>query len=242
MLDSVESSRNALREAYRRMMRQRTLAEVGKFSMMIAHEVKNPLAIISSSFDILKKDLLIPQDNLMREFIEDELVRLNRLIEDFLLFSRPSEPRFSRVDLNGMVQDIVARFGIQNGGQGQVRFRTRIPELPFWMDADIDLLSRAVSNIVKNAWEAGGGEGLVEIDVEPGAEMWHLSIRDHGEGIDGSVMPKLFEPFFTTKSKGTGLGLAFVQHVIKAHNGSVMADNHPKGGAVFTVRLPCNDA
>ncbi|MFH1155019.1 MAG: ATP-binding protein [Pseudomonadota bacterium] len=240
MLDSVENSRNALREAYRRMSRQRTLAEIGKFSMMIAHEVKNPLAIISSSFGILIKDQVIGEDNLMRSFIEDELVRLNRLIEDFLLFSRPSEPRFSKVDLNGMVQDIVARFEIQNG-PGQISFRTTIPDDPFWVDADVDLLSRAVSNIVKNACEANEGQGFVDISIEPGTDMWHLGIRDQGEGIDSDVMAKLFEPFFTTKSKGTGLGLAFVQHVIKAHNGSISAGNHPEKGAVFTVQLPRND-
>ncbi len=237
MLDSVENSRNALQVAYKRMTRQRTLAEVGKFSMMIAHEVKNPLAIIQSSFNMLKKEMAVAEDNLMKEYIEDELARLNRLIEDFLLFSRPSQPRFSRVDLNGMVEDITARFAIQNSEE-QVRFDSSIPGEPFWSGADMDLLSRAVSNVNKNACEANRGRGIVEIGVEPQDGMWHLEVTDHGRGIDENDLDRLFEPFFTTKSKGTGLGLAFVHHVIKAHGGRVTAKNYPGKGALFSIELP----
>lgn len=238
MLDSVETSRVALQMAYRRMTRQKTLAEVGKFSMMIAHEVKNPLAIIRSSFDILKQDLGIPEDNLMKEYMEDEMARLNRLIEDFLLFSRPTQPRFSRVDLNSMLHDIIGRFSIQSGSS-ELEFRAVVPDDPFWAEADIDLISRAVSNVIKNACEANGNRGIVEIEVEPEQKMWHFRVIDHGPGIGEDSMEKLFEPFFTTKSKGTGLGLAFVHHVVTAHGGRVTAQNRPGNeGAMFDIWIP----
>ena len=113
MLDSLEKSRSALEQAQQEMVRQKSLAEIGKFSMIVAHEVKNPLGIIKSSLDILKKDADLASDNVMVEYMEDEIRRLNRLIEEFLSFARPSEPTLREVDLNQMVRELIDRFEVQ---------------------------------------------------------------------------------------------------------------------------------
>ncbi|PIE71203.1 MAG: two-component sensor histidine kinase [Deltaproteobacteria bacterium] len=237
MLDSLAASQNALREAHLMMGRHRSLAELGKFSMMIAHEVKNPLGIIKSSFDLLRKELEISPDHVLVGYVEDELIRLNRLIEDFLLFSRPAKPRFRPTDLNGLMAEIAERYTLQNEW-GEAVLMARVMQKPFMAQADGDLLNRAIVNILKNAFEVSAAGDPIEISTTVSGNWWYADIRDRGPGITKGNERKLFEPFFTTRAKGTGLGLAFTYQVITAHGGSVSAENHAEQGAVFRIAIP----
>jgi signal transduction histidine kinase len=236
MLDSLAAGRRTLRQAYEKMARQETLAEVGKFSLMIAHEVKNPLGIIKSSLEMLKSDMKIPGDNMLMNYAEEEIVRLNNLIESFLMFSRPAKPKFDRVDLNQMMDQVIMGFEIQHSG-GPLSFCCDIPKTPFEADVDFDLLSRGIGNIIKNACEAGNGKGVVDIRVEMFQQKWQVVITDQGSGIKDADKKKIFEPFFTTKATGTGLGLAFADQVIKAHGGSIRVENSETGGCRFCITL-----
>jgi signal transduction histidine kinase len=237
MLDALRQNRLELEEANREIIRKSTLAEVGKFSMMVAHEVKNPLSIIKTSFDMLKKNAGLSSDDTMVYYIEDEIRRLNKLIEDFLGFARPGNPVFREVDLNAILKDLVERFEL-GAIKGPIRIRNKIPAEPCPAEADPDLLRRAIGNILKNAVEASarGGEVIVSALCENG--RWTAIIEDEGEGIREEDMSKLFEPFFTTRSKGTGLGLAYALQVLRAHSGRIIADNRPSAGAVFRVEVP----
>ena len=129
MLDSLERNRRSLEEAKEQMRRQKTLAEMGKFSLMIAHEFKNPLSIIKSSLDVLKKDVALSSDNTMVFYIEDEIMRLNRLIGDFLTFARPVAPSFCHTDVNALLKEIVTRFELQKTGT-PCEIRSHIPSDP----------------------------------------------------------------------------------------------------------------
>ena len=236
MLDSIEKSRKTLIQAYEKIARQEVLAEMGKFSMMIAHEVKNPLAIIKSSLEMLKLDLKISDDNLPLSYAEEEIVRLNDLIESFLMFARPAKPNFEVTDLNQLVYQVVAGFEIRYS-TGELSIETHIPDTPFEAEADFDLLSRGISNIITNACEACRGKGSVRIAVDCRARKWTLKVEDRGPGIPEAELEKIFEPFHTTKATGTGLGLAFANQVITAHGGRVTAENMDRGGARFCIIL-----
>ncbi len=238
MLDSLEWSAKALEEAYQEMLQQKTLAEMGKFSMMIAHEVKNPLSIIKSSLDILKGDL--PPGDTMVAYMEDEIQRLNRLIEDFLSFAHPVRPMFRSVDLNDLMREIIERFELQKV-DAPVEIRSRIPPGACMADVDPDLLIRALDNILKNAFEAGGDEGVVEIAAGRRANVWTATIEDEGEGLDPEETEKIFEPFFSKRSKGTGLGLAYANQVFTAMGGAVRAENRETKGAAFFVEIPLRE-
>lgn len=238
MLDSIEKHRINLEAINREMNRQKNLAEMGKFSLMIAHEVKNPLGIIKSSLDVLKKELNIGRDNLMVDYIEDEIRRLNALIEDFLLFARPATPAFRQVDVNGLVRDIVDRFRLQMDNT-PVEIILEIPDHSLELVADPDLIARALNNIIRNAVEASGAcGGEVRVRAAQEGELWDVEVRDQGGGIPLSQIDQVFDPFFTTKSGGTGLGLAFAVQVAKAHGGMIQAANNETGGALFTFSLP----
>lgn len=236
MLDSLAAGRRTLKQAYGKMARQETLAEVGKFSLMIAHEVKNPLGIIKSSLEMIKSDMDIPRDNIPLTYAEEEIVRLNTLIESFLMFSRPAKPRFEQVDLNQMLEQVVMGFEIQHGGN-RLYICCDIPGTPFFAEADFDLLSRGIGNVIKNACEANNETGQVDIKVAVVQDKWQLFVTDQGKGITAENRQKIFEPFFTTKATGTGLGLAFADQVIKAHGGSIRVHNPENGGCRFCISL-----
>lgn len=237
MLDSIKWSSTALEDAYHEMLQQKTLARMGEFSMMVAHEVKNPLGIIKSSLDILKKDHNIGSDDIMVSYIEDEIKRLNKLIEDFLLFAKPAKPHFRLVDINRVLEECAARSALFAPGDS-CSIETDIPDKPCMLMADPDLLARAFTNMIKNAFEAGGEKGAVEIKSICADNNWIVEIKDHGPGIPPENIKKVFEPFFTTRSKGTGLGLAYVSQVVMAHDGNTSVENNKEGGALFRVKIP----
>lgn len=236
MLDSLEQSRGALEKVHQEMMRRNTLAEMGKFSLMIAHEVKNPLSIIKTSLDLLKKDRADIAGETLVVYIEEEIRRMNRLIEDFLAFARPSRPVFREVRINELVRTILTRFEMQHAGLPlQVSLECLDEERV--IDGDPDLLTRAVDNILKNAFEANGEKGRIAVALHRNGERISIEVRDEGEGISEEIMDRICEPFFTTRSKGTGLGLAYVLQVIESHGGFLKAENHPEGGALFRIEL-----
>lgn len=237
MLDSLEESNQALEEAYQEMMQQKTLAEFGRVSMVIAHEVKNPLGIIKGSLDVLKKDLDLKDGNTMVEYIEDEIQRLNRLIEDFLAFSKPAKPSFRSTELNSLLSDCILRFETQLV-ETHIDIHKEIPEENVYTNADPDLLNRAFINLLRNGVEANGKQGVLWVRSFCEDNLWITEIEDQGPGIDPEIQDKIFEPFFTTRSKGSGLGLAYVSQVLIAHRGEVQARNMPEKGAVFRIVLP----
>ncbi len=237
MLDSLQKSQHALEKVHQEMGRQRALAEVGKFSLMIAHEVKNPLAIIKSSLDIMKREFSIGSSHTMVAYIEDEIERLNRLIEAFLQFARPTKPAFRDVDLNRMLSDVIQRFQMLHAEDG-LAVKAVLADEPAPARADRDLLIRAFDNLIENACQAGGPRGWVSVTSTIADQWWQASIADSGEGIDPAIQERIFEPFFTTRNKGTGLGLAFATQVFHSHGGTIKATNAPGGGAEFIVRIP----
>ncbi|PIE67740.1 MAG: two-component sensor histidine kinase [Deltaproteobacteria bacterium] len=239
MLDSLNTSQENLAKVNRAMMKQKALAEMGKFSLMVAHEVKNPLAIIKSSLDMLKADLNLTSDETMVAYIEDEIRRLNQLIESFLQFAKPAKPTLREVDLNRMLGDTVERFQIMNENVS-ISMHLLPADRQVHSLVDRDLMIQAFGNIIKNAIESAGDDACITIrsEVDEGLAVWRVTIGDNGPGIDPAVKSQIFEPFFTTRSKGSGLGLPFSAQVCKSHGGYIMADNTPPSGAVFTVEIP----
>lgn len=239
MLDSLKWNRDALEDAYQEIIQQTTLAEMGKFSLMVAHEVKNPLSIIKSSLDVLKSDPAISCNETVVFYMEDEIRRLNRLIEDFLAFARPGRPSFRQVNVSALIEEIVEKFQLQKA-DSEVEIRSEIPLQLYHGNMDPDMFSRVITNILKNALEANGDKGEVLIKVSGENETLRIDVEDLGDGIDKDNIDKLFEPFFTTRSKGTGLGLAYALQVVKAHNGTITARNRTERGACFRVEIPLN--
>lgn len=239
MLAALEKQRRELRQMYEEMNRQQTLAEVGKFSLMMAHEVKNPLAIIRGSLDLLKKGEHDEKTKTtLHQYLDEEINRINRLMEDFLLFARPKSPSLAPVEMGELVHNLAKRMELAGKNQ-QIKVQNPIAAKPCMVSCDIQLLERAMGNLVRNAMEVNRKPQPVTISSGREGDRWYFCIEDCGPGIAPENLAKIFTPFFTTKAKGTGLGLAITKDIIQAHGGKIGAKNREEGGAVFSFWIPC---
>lgn len=239
MTEALKQSRRDLEQTYQELIQQKALAEIGHFAVTIAHEVKNPLGIIKGALDILKKSNV---DQATREtmitYMEDEITRLDRLIQDFLEFSRPKPLSFQQVDMDSLLSDIASKMNLEWMPKGiEIRLEITPSDQGFETNIDADLMERAIANIIKNACEVSEPGQHVTIRLSKEGGQISILIADHGPGVDETMLDKITEPFFTTKAKGTGLGLAFAKRVIDAHMGRLNIERNLPNGSVFNITL-----
>lgn len=218
------------------------LATLGELSARIAHEIRNPLASISGSVQLIAQGNSIDAgDKKLLEIVLRETDRLNGLIRDFLDYARPIQPQRSAVDLGFLFDEL-------HDLLGQDRRFDRI-KVVFSCDqrhvllADRDQIQQVLWNLLVNASEAIPGDGEVSISVqkkEAGGAI-EIIVSDTGCGMQPSEVQRVFEPFFTTKPHGTGLGLATVYRVVEAHHGTISVSSVPGQGTVFRLCFPHGD-
>jgi two-component system sensor histidine kinase PilS (NtrC family) len=233
-LTEVHEMRERVRKADR-------LAAVGELSAGIAHELRNPLASISGSIEMLYHELALDGENKrLMELIMRESDRLDRIISDFLEFARLRTPRRVPSKLARCIDDVVTLVKQNTEKSEGVTIRTTFdPALPdVWMDDE--QMRQVFMNLAVNACEAMENRGTLEIDaVSTGEPKVRIAFKDSGPGIEPDGLERMFEPFFTTKDGGTGLGLAMANKIVTAHGGSIEFKNAERG-AVFTIVLPVN--
>ena len=220
------------------LARAKHLSALGEMTATISHEIRNPLGIIKSSAELLKKKMdKLAANNALPEIIVEESARLNDIITDFLNFARPHRPDLRRAQ----IEDIITN-NLQYLEPELIRRRIRVvrdiqgplPEIA----VDADMLYQAFLNLLLNALQAMDSDGQLTISIKVIDQQLHVVIVDSGPGIDGAILDKIWDPFFTNKEKGTGLGLGIVQNIIEAHSGSIQLDNAASGGARVQIELP----
>jgi two-component system sensor histidine kinase PilS (NtrC family) len=231
------------------ILRQEHLSAIGKLSAAIAHEIRNPLAAISGSIQMLGLSAgASDEDRTLMEIVVREVDRLNTLIEDFLAYARPGAVRRREVRVGEILRDAVtllARDEALSGGV-EVEFAEGAVETAdeISLHADSSQVQQVLWNLLRNACEAMPGGGTIRIDValahdlRSGRDVVTIAISDTGPGLPSTVLDNLFEPFFTTKEGGTGLGLATCHRIVTSHKGTLTAENPEGGGARFTITLP----
>jgi two-component system sensor histidine kinase PilS (NtrC family) len=227
-----------LRRMEAAMQRAERLAAVGRLAAGIAHEIRNPLAAISGSIELLAQSMQSDgarENKELMSIVLREVERLNGLITELLAFARPRRPEPERLDVTATMAEMVRVF--ENDKRlGGVRVELRGDEAVL-VDADPGQLRQVVWNLLRNAAEAAPGTPIgVEVRAD-GSSAW-LTVRDRGPGIAPEHRARLFEPFFSTKEGGTGLGLATVHRIVEEHQGAVELDCPADGGTAVTVRLP----
>jgi two-component system, NtrC family, sensor histidine kinase PilS len=227
-------------------VRAERLEAVAALSASLAHEIRNPLAAIRSAVEQLARLVGDDEDDqTLARLVMRESERLNRLLSEFLDFSRVRATKFERLDLTSLVRDAVRIVSEQPAAHGLI---IDVTGEPVALDADSDLLHRLVSNLLLNAAQAleGSGEIQVRVGLAPPGEgsgggvdrPVKLSVRDNGPGIPEIVRERLFEPFVSGRQGGTGLGLAIVQRAVAAHRGVILVDTAPGVGTTFSIFLP----
>ncbi len=220
-----------------RLQEAQRLAAMGRMTATMAHEIRNPLGIIKSSTDVLREKYQNPNEpDELFEFVDDEIKRLSRLVNDFLAFSREPILNAKKADMNVIVRDAVSAFTSEK--EIDVEFLPQQKSLQ--TNVDSDKLYQVLLNLLLNAWQATGGDGKIVIETREtkyrGRAYAEISVQDNGPGFQSDVS-KIFEPFYTTKTQGTGLGLAVCRTIIEKMDGVIRAENAP-GGARVTLLLP----
>ena len=234
----IREQSEAIQTARARLAQNEKLAALGQLAAAIAHEVRNPLAVIRSSAQNLAESAAQDEGATRAcSFIIAEIDRLARVVNSLLAFARPV-----RVDARSVAPaELVERALLLAGDDLEshaIRVRRAVsPDLPA-IQADPDLLCQVLLGLLSNAVVAAGDAGQVDLEarvVDGGVE---LAVGDSGPGVPAELRGRIFDAFFTTRPRGVGLGLAVAREIVTAHGGRIDVGDRPGGGARFAVRLP----
>ncbi|OGR00376.1 MAG: hypothetical protein A2505_08630 [Deltaproteobacteria bacterium RIFOXYD12_FULL_55_16] len=229
------------------LQRSRQLATVGQMAAGLAHEIKNPLAGIKVSMEVLVSELeLSPQDKEVFIRIVGEVQRIETLLRNLLNYARPSRPAFSLIDLNVQLENCVRNAEMilkspEYTGENSKRIifrRDMAANLPL-INADPDQLQQIFLNLFLNAIAATPGNGTISVATRPGPNNTVLAeVSDTGKGMMPQTCAEIFQPFFTTRPKGNGLGLAISKRLMELHQGEIKVFSLPGQGATFLLTFP----
>ncbi|MFH7325801.1 ATP-binding protein [Desulfurivibrio sp. C05AmB] len=229
------------------LLRSRQLATVGEMAAGLAHEIKNPLAGIKISMEVLSNELeLAPEDRDVFTRIVREIQRIENLLRNLLNYARPPKPNFSRLDLNLQVENGLKNaemilkspdYAGQNGKR--IEFRRELTQDLPPVQADAAQLQQVLLNLLLNAVEAIAEEGMITLATWLGPDnKVRVKVADTGKGMPAEVSASIFQPFYTTKPKGNGLGLAISKRLVELHGGDIEVISSPGRGTTFIITLP----
>jgi two-component system, NtrC family, sensor histidine kinase PilS len=221
-------------------IRQR-LAAVGEMAAGIAHEIRNPLASMSGSIQILRQELPLSneQEQLM-DIVLRESERLNTTIRSFLAYARPQRFQIARFDVRRALNDTALLLRNSNELRDGHEIHVGIPDNELWYDADEGQIKQIVWNLATNGLRAmpEGGRLHLLAALDPSSDGVVLTVRDQGIGIPPEELDSLFQPFHGSFAKGSGLGLAIVHRIVADYNGEIRVSSQPGSGTTVSVRLP----
>ncbi len=243
--DMIAPLRVKLVETQALVERQEKLASLGMLAAGIAHEIRNPLTAIKAALFIQQKKFQPGTPEFAdAKVVEREIMRLERIVNDFLLFARPTEPKLATVAVQPLFEDVRTLMQPQLA-RNEIQLAAEVAA-PVQVRADAAQIKQVLINLIQNAADAIGRGGLIKLharrtrkrlgNVETNAVV--LEVTDNGKGIPPEVQKRLFDPFFTTKDTGTGLGLSIAAGIIQKHGGALEYQTQANHGTTFGVLLP----
>ena len=221
-----------------RLAHAERLSSMGEMAAGISHEIRNPLGIIRSSAELLKKKVTkVDPANTIPDIIVEEASRLNRIITDFINYAKPRSPNFTGCKVEEVIDKNITFLEAQIKEQGYVIKKNYQNSLPHIM-ADSMMLYQSFLNVLINSMQAMPDGGRILIEISTGDHLVTVHFDDEGPGIPHEILEKIWDPFFTTKEMGTGLGLGIVKNIIESHGGSIQIVNRPVRGTRVTIELP----
>jgi len=217
---------------------------VGLLASGLAHEIRNPLNAMNMNLQMLEEELQArpelddPEWGELLESNKNEIKRLESLVNNFLAYARPSQPRFERRDLNALVKEVV-RFLEADFRKSRVELHTALEPLLPTVEIDETQFKQALMNLLVNAAQvlAGGGNVTVRTRAGAGGEAV-LEVEDDGPGIAPDVRDRIFEVFYSSRGGGTGLGLPIARQIVERHGGTIRMETEVGKGTIFSIRLP----
>ena len=237
----LRQSLEQLRSAEESLVREARLAAVGRLSAGLAHEIRNPLASIKGSAELLADDFTEehPKHRLLRVLVR-ESERLNGVLTRFLAFARPAPPQRTKVSIDQELEEVIALLA---GRPERVEIRIDPVSrrgLQVWADAQ--QLRQVFLNVLLNAVQASGPGGEVVVRCSAAEGRAGIAILDCGPGFSQEALANAFTPYYSTREDGTGLGLAISFRIVEQHGGSIQLRNRAEGGAMVQIMLPMEAA
>ena len=233
-----------MQDQVRRMDR---LAVAGELAAGIAHEIKNPLASLSGSIQMLRDEVDFgPMQQRLMDITMREAERLNALVNEFLLFSRPEEAVDRSVEVNEVIEDTLEMLKNSPELSRPIRIEKTLSE-NLWVHIDSQRLQQVIWNLVLNAVQEMKNSGRLYVSTavrnkrgsgDAQEKLAEIAISDTGPGILPENQGKVFDPFFTTKDQGTGLGLTIVHRIVENYDGKIFLDSDGHSGTTFTLHFP----
>ena len=232
----VEAANAELRASHDQLMRADRLSSLGEIAAGLAHEIGNPLGGVKGALEIITSRAThgSPEAE-FAELASREIGRLERLIQEFLRYARPHEPRRAATDIFDVLERVVSLLNreAEDHGVSVNVVRTKLPRVAI----DGEQMAQVVVNVVLNAIQVSSQGGQVAIGASVRDESLAVDVRDEGPGIRPEHLPKIFDPFFSTKKRGTGLGLAISNRIVQSHDGRIEVVQ-PDRGTIIRVWLP----
>jgi signal transduction histidine kinase len=235
------SNQQSVEEMNQQLVRQYT--ELAQLAGGLAHEIKNPLSTIRLNMELLAEDLAEPRDQRERRVLNKLLVvqrecdRLQRLLDDFLSYSKVRQVRLEPTDLNAVVAESITFFTPQ-AIESQIEIISYLdPELPRVM-LDREIFASALLNLMINAQQAMKEGGQLILRTSSRGNLVSLDVIDTGIGLDTVTAARIFEAFYSTKSGGSGLGLPTTARIVESHGGRISIQSELGQGTKFTIDLP----
>ena len=220
------------------LSRAERMSAMGEMAAGISHEIRNPLGIIRSSAELLKKKVAkIDPSNALPDIIVEEASRLNNIITDFINYARPRNPRLNPCQVDDVIEKTLTFLAAQIEEHGYSIEKTCQNPLPEIM-GDAPMLHQSFLNLFINAMQAMPDGGRIGVVLRAEGGQVRVEIEDAGPGIPADLSDKIWDPFFTTKDKGTGLGLGIVKNIVEAHAGTIRIANREPQGARVIIDLP----
>jgi len=221
----------------------RRLSASGRLTRGVAHEVKNPINAIVLHLQLLQTKLqqVDPDTRRHMDIIDNEIHRLDRVVQILVDFTRPRDLHLENVDLRRMVDEVVM-LATPDAAQHGIAIQSEIPESPLPVRVDTDFMKQAIFNVVLNGLQAMPEGGKLMIATRREQDTVVTEITDQGAGIPHEIQEKIFELYFTTKKGGSGIGLAQTFQVLQWHYGSVDFESVQGQGTTFRLRLPLDES
>jgi signal transduction histidine kinase len=227
-----------------RLVQTERVAAWRELARRLAHELKNPLFPLQLTVENLTRARALPADEFDEIFQEStatlsmEIANLKTIIGRFSDFSKMPRPELERVDARDAIERVRALYEPTAIHDGKIQFEIALASRPASVNADPELLHRALSNLVLNAMDAMPDGGRLTLSAKSIGDKVEIRVSDTGQGMTPEECERLFTPYYTTKEHGTGLGLAIVQSVIADHGGTITVESKPGAGATFVITLP----
>jgi len=232
----LKTARKDLKIAQEHLKRVEKMAAVDEIVSGIAHEIKNPLASLSGSIQMLREDMAPTGENdKLMQIILRETDRLRQIVTDIRLISKPGRTNAELIDISKAIDDVKTLFDNTPDWHARINIVTRL-ERDLYVYMDTVHLQQILWNLIKNAAESIEGKGKIKVSLySPKHKRIYLTIQDTGLGIDKKIAPHIFDPFFTTKRDGTGLGLSIIHRIVDTYDGMIDFESIPGKGTVFTL-------